>query len=52
LAGSGKGVNYYGYEKQLARYPAIFIRQAKSTIQPDTGYEKRPDYPAGYTVHP
>jgi hypothetical protein len=23
-----------------------------SGIRPDTGYQKRPDYPAGYPVHP
>jgi hypothetical protein len=27
------------------------IRQVKSGIRPDTGYLKRPDYPAGYPVH-
>jgi hypothetical protein len=28
------------------------IRQVKSGIRPDTGYKKRPDYSAGYPVHP
>jgi hypothetical protein len=30
------------------------IRQVKSSIRPDTGctVNKRPDYPAGYPVHP
>jgi hypothetical protein len=31
----------------LTRYPA-----GQSGIRPDTGYQKRPDYPAGYPVHP
>jgi hypothetical protein len=31
----------------LTGYPAV-----KSGIRPDTGYQKRPDYPAGYPVHP
>jgi hypothetical protein len=28
------------------------IRQIKSGIRPDTGYKKRPDYPAGYPAQP
>jgi hypothetical protein len=28
------------------------IRQAKSGIWPDTGYQKMPDYPPRYPVHP
>jgi hypothetical protein len=31
----------------LTGYPA-----EQSGIRPDTGYQKRPDYPAGYPVHP
>jgi hypothetical protein len=31
----------------LTGYPA-----GQSGIRPDTGYQKRPDYPAGYPVHP
>jgi hypothetical protein len=31
----------------LTGYPA-----GQSGIRLDTGYEKRPDYPAGYPVHP
>jgi hypothetical protein len=31
----------------FAGYPA-----GQSGIRPDTGYKKRPDYPAGYPVHP
>jgi hypothetical protein len=28
------------------------IRQLESGIRPDTGYQKRPDNPAGYPVYP
>jgi hypothetical protein len=28
------------------------IRQLKSGIRPDNGFQKRPDYPAGYPVYP
>jgi hypothetical protein len=31
----------------LTEYPAV-----QSGTQQDTGYQKRPDYPAGYPVHP
>jgi hypothetical protein len=31
----------------LTGYPAV-----QSGIRPDTGYLKRPDYPAGYPLHP
>jgi hypothetical protein len=46
----------------MVGYPAIFnflvseirpdMKQVKSSIRPDTGYKKRPDYPAGYPVFP
>jgi hypothetical protein len=32
-------------------YPAGYPAE-QSGIRPDTGYQKRPDYPAGYPVHP
>jgi hypothetical protein len=35
----------------LAGYPTGYPA-GQSGIQPDTGYQKRPDYPAGYPVHP
>jgi hypothetical protein len=37
------------YIFQKTGYPAFSIPgyQAKSGIQPDTGYQKMPDYPAG-----
>jgi hypothetical protein len=35
----------------LTRYPAGYPA-GQSGIRPDTGYQKRPDYPAGYPVHP
>jgi hypothetical protein len=35
----------------LAGYPAGYPA-GQFGIRPDTGYQKRPDYPAGYPVHP
>ena len=51
-----KAVFIYNYlVVYLAGYPAAFpaflitrYPAAVSGIQPDTGYKKRPDYPAGY----
>jgi hypothetical protein len=56
----GKFMNWNGYLFILAGYPATYlaifsagigirldIRRVKSSIRPDTGYKKRPDYPAG-----
>jgi hypothetical protein len=41
-------LNIAGYPVSgLTRYPA-----GQSGIRPDTGYKKRPDYPAEYPVHP
>jgi hypothetical protein len=39
-------INYW-ISQTLAGYPA-----GQSGIRLDTGYKKRPDYPAGYPVHP
>jgi hypothetical protein len=51
-------MNYVGYEIPVGtnlldiRSSSISgIRQVKSGIRPDTGYQKLPDYPAEYPVH-
>jgi hypothetical protein len=35
---------------RISGYPAL--PDIRPDIRPDTGYQKRPDYPAGYPVHP
>jgi hypothetical protein len=40
-------MNWYGYFFNLAGYPA-----SQPVSGRGTGCQKRPDYPAGYPVHP
>jgi hypothetical protein len=47
LAGYPAGYQVSGLNGYPAGYPA-----GQRNIRPDTGYQKRPDYPAGYPVHP
>jgi hypothetical protein len=45
-------INYWN-SKTLAVYPVSGLTgypAGQSDIRPDTGYQKRPDYPAGYPV--
>jgi hypothetical protein len=52
----GNFMNWYSIRPDILLFSVSVIRpdvrQVKSGIRPDIGYNKKPDCPAGYPVHP